>query len=160
MKILVKHIEFQVSSQIYVQKKIIEYFRQSGFELTYEGRNELRFSRGNIFTNFITFNPLRWKSKTSVNINENNVKVHVDINTTGQTVNIAEDKLWDTFLNNLQLFLMNNIDFNRINKIELKRTKKESVKFLWKAASAGFTGDFSDVRKQVIKENKKHNNTR
>jgi len=155
MKILEKKINFAVTNKIQLEESISEYFTQSGFNLKFQDNTKLIFIRGSYFTNFWTFNPLKWKSNIEVSITDLEVKVTAIVHTVGQIVLTAEDRLWDEFLNNLKVYLTENIDFKENNRNQLREVKKESIKFVGKIALGGLIDDYSDARRTIhTKEDK------
>ena len=155
MKILEKKIDFTVTNKIHLEESISEYFTQSGFNLKSQDNTKLIFIRGSYFLNLWTFNPLKWKSNIEVSITDLEVKVTAIVQTIGQIVLAAEDKLWDEFLNNLKVYLTENIDFRENNRNQLKEVKKESIKFVGKIALGGLIDDYSDARRKIhTKEDK------
>jgi hypothetical protein len=108
----------------------IMYFNQNKFKLQNQDKNILLFTRGNILLNFIAFNPLQWKSKIQIVIDDtlnNKITLKADINTAGQIITDHEKRLWNMFCENYKNAMMHEKEYFTDNKSQIKRTIKKNV---------------------------------
>jgi hypothetical protein len=105
-----------------------EYFAGSGFKKISETENQITFEKGNALLNMVTFNPLNWKSKVDVILQNNIVVADFDINTFGQLTTPKEEKLWDTFVENYKVSVTDKLDLASENQKQLIETKQDSLK--------------------------------
>jgi hypothetical protein len=108
----------------------INYFKQQSF--TYESRKEtiLTFTRGSLFQNLYTVNPLNIKSKIQVQINGPEVKAEYLADSTFQLVTHEDEQLWKNFLANYEQAINHNLDYIPANKVLIKEAKKASYSYM------------------------------
>jgi len=111
MNMIEKSYLVNLNSKENIIEKSIEYFSTSGFNKVDSGESHIKFEGGSTLTNFVTLNPLKWKSKITIELKETELIVHLNIKTTGQMVTDHELKTWKDFIDNFELFL-NQKDFN------------------------------------------------
>tara|TARA_Y100001972_G_scaffold129251_1_gene195718 strand:- start:2882 stop:3424 length:543 start_codon:yes stop_codon:yes gene_type:complete len=126
-----RKVEFEINKTANTAKYNIQrYFEQFGFKTQQTEPNKLIFHQGSTFRNMITFNPLKWKSRIEITINEKLVSASFKINTIGQMVTTKEENLWDVFINNFQDSIVNGNDTKDTVKSELKNTYKSSLDYV------------------------------
>lgn len=123
------NIEFKTNrNDADVKEKSKSYFAKNKFTLKSENGNTLVFVRGNALLNMITFNPLQWKSSTTITTEKGCVKLSSKISTTGQVVAAHEYKLWKDFVENYKKFILKNT--NPVDDEALRKTKSENYKMM------------------------------
>ncbi|WP_045459582.1 hypothetical protein [Sporocytophaga myxococcoides] len=85
---------------------------------------------GSLFQNFVTFNPLKWKSEIKITYNDSTIYLTININTIGQTPTLKEEQLWDTFISNFEVTIRTEKDMTQNNKQALKNTKSNSFRLV------------------------------
>ncbi len=81
---------------------LIQYFNLHKFILASDMQSKLVFKCGSKIKNLVTFNPLKWKSETIINIENSIVEYECTVDASFQAVTIQEEKVWDTFIANLE----------------------------------------------------------
>lgn len=61
-----RYVTFEIEAAKSFVERTKDYFINSGFTLSGESKDELRFSRGSVVQSMVTFNPLRWKSNITI----------------------------------------------------------------------------------------------
>lgn len=128
-----------------VASAVKTYFLANGFRLMEEAPAALRFSRGKKALNFITFNPLKWRSSISVALaGESPVRVLLEarVSTVGQLVTRRERTAWQGFIDNFRRSLVTGSDFTRDNASLWWRAKRANLLILTLAAAAAFVFGF------------------
>lgn len=127
-----KSIIFQVNEESRVVERAITYFNDFGFKCTKRSDQLISFSKGSILKNLLAFNPLEWKSNIDLEVNDKEVRIDLKINTFGQIVLKEEEVLWDLFIDNFKLFIIDGKEYNKIKIIneKIRDVKKESYNFL------------------------------
>jgi hypothetical protein len=124
-----------------VMKMTKKYFLENKYKIIEDSGKYQEFKKGNIFTNFITFNPLNWKNTVTINYNVegDNVKVNYlfDIITTGQIILEKEKMAWEKFVKQYEKIVdkNNNIDGDKVLKYA-NAIQKDLLRFI-KNISAG-----------------------
>ena len=113
-----------------IENKVKTYFTESGFKVSGSSNNVMTFKRGSILQNMWTFNPLKWNTIITAELQNNTLDIKAEISTMGQIPTNKEEKLWLTFLNNLEPHLFEQIDFNDINNKELLAVKRNSFGYV------------------------------
>lgn len=139
---IIKELFFVVPLNTAIKEKTTEYFKRSGFKPTKNKKEHtLTFERGSITLNMWTFNPLKWKSETVIEISGQEISARIAVNTTGQIPTQKEEALWDLFLENYKKFLCEEkFDFESDNGKKLHSTKKDSFGYIGWAIIGGFMG--------------------
>jgi hypothetical protein len=107
-----------------------KYFSKNGFILKYESGDCMIYKRGSLFQNFVTFNPLKWKSEIKITYNDSTIYLIISINTIGQVPTLKEEKLWDTFISNFEVTVQTEKDMTQNNKQALVNTKSNSFRLV------------------------------
>ena len=118
-------------------KSTKDYFLHHGFKLEQSTDSRLTFSRGSTLLNMVTFNPLKWKSKITIDFAPTKLVAGFDINTAGQIVTPKEERLWDGFIENYKQTLHKDFDYSSANRVLLKDTKRNSLKYVGYAVVGG-----------------------
>ena len=122
-----------------------EYFRKSKFKTLKEEGTTLVFGRGNTLLNFVTINPLQWRSAITVetaDMRPVRVTVHAKISTLGQLATPHERDVWRGFIGNFKNTLTLERDFTEKNAVLVKKAKRKTYLVLMAigciAVMAGF----------------------
>lgn len=127
-----KQITFQVTDTSAAIEATRSLFIGQGFKVVEESEERIVFSKGSVLQNVASFNPLNWKSRVEVLIQNNTVNADFDINTTGQLVTPREESLWDTFVQKYQQAVVENVDVKPEISRELKGLRINTWKYvLW-----------------------------
>ena len=148
-----RQIQFQINDDTSVIEASKTFFARTGFKINDNTNKTVSFSKGSTLLNMVTFNPLNWKSRINISIQNNEVIGDFDIDTTGQAVTPKEEKLWDTFIENYRLSIVDKVDLSQTISKELKETKKNSLRYvIWALIGAvvcgvpfGFLGYFTGI---------------
>lgn len=135
-----KKIIFGITESNNLQEKIIYYFTHSGFMLLQKEENEFKFNHTSSIFNTWYFNPLKWKSNITVNITTQQIKVDCKIDNDAQMNSWEEENVWNAFLKNFELYLLNNIDFTVANSIAIRESRKSALKYIGWAATGAILG--------------------
>lgn len=139
-----KSVTFSIPHASDLRLKTIDYFSKSNFQLTSALTDKrIRFRRGSLLTNMVTFNPLKWKSEIEIDIQEQEVSVQLRINTFGQLPTPKEEALWDEFMKHYEAYLADSrlADHLSSNAASLKAVKKSNYRKLrWVLLGALFAG--------------------
>jgi hypothetical protein len=120
------------------RERTVKYFQTAGFTLVEDKKDQIIFKRGSYLSNFWTFNPLKWKSKICIELQDQTFTATFLIDATGQIITNKEEQLWDTFIENYQRFLTDkNFNIYASNKTAMKTTKSDSFKYVGWAALGG-----------------------
>ncbi len=119
-----------------VSIKTKTYFQKQGFKLTGESNDQLEFKRGSLMLNFVTMNPLKWKSRTTVALNtlggQTTIDCNFQLNTMGQIVTEKENEVWYKFAENYKAYICESKDTIEQNQQLVRQTKKASLTYaLW-----------------------------
>jgi hypothetical protein len=148
-----RQIQFEISDNSSVLEASRNFFTRTGFKITNDTDQTISFSKGSTLLNMVTFNPLNWKSRINISIQNNSVLGDFDIDTTGQAVTAKEEQLWDKFIESYKISIVENVDLSQTISNELKETKKNSLKYvMWALIGAivcgvplGFLGYFTGI---------------
>ncbi|MGB0869135.1 MAG: hypothetical protein ACPGSD_06035 [Flavobacteriales bacterium] len=113
-----------------------QYFELQGFNIKVINDSHLEITKGSIFTNMYTFQPLNWKSNLFINIGEEKIELKGNVITTYQMVNANEILVWDKFL----LDYKNSIHSNTIKLENLSKSKKLNKKNIPKVILSALLG--------------------
>ena len=116
------------------------FFIKEGFKTVDETNNTVSFSKGSTLLNMVTFNPLSWKSRIEISVKGNEVLAEFNIDTTFQAVTPKEEKLWDSFIENYRLSLVNHVDVSQAVSEELNATKKDNLRYVMWACIGAVVG--------------------
>ncbi|PRY05349.1 hypothetical protein CLV24_13029 [Pontibacter ummariensis] len=114
-----------------------DYFLSQGFKLESSTPDSLTFRRGSTLQNMFTYNPLKWKSLTDIEIKGPEVNVLCNVTPTSQAVTTKEEKLWENFILNYQQALISNFNYHSINNKLLRETQSDSRKYVKYALIGG-----------------------
>ena len=106
------------------------YFSRHGFKMTKTDSNSLQFEVGSRLRNMITFNPLKWKSRSHISFHKHNVIAVFDIDTSFELVTSKEELLWKEFISNYQKTIELARSFESENLNYLTDAKKSSWKYI------------------------------
>lgn len=127
-------MEHTLSFQIKDISSFIEmtkgYFLNNNFKVISESNNSRSFAKGSTWKNMITMNPLNWKSKISIKLENFIVTAIFDIDPIHQIVTNKEIELWDSFIKNYTISIIEKKDMTSENLVKLKETKKSAYNFL------------------------------
>ncbi|MBO9703588.1 MAG: hypothetical protein J7604_25515 [Sporocytophaga sp.] len=141
MTTIKKYLKISVSDSKDVTEKTIDYFKKSGFNVSDHKENKLIIKRGSIISNFWTFNSLNWKSEIYIEIKGQEITADFHIDAIGQVITLKEEKLWETFIDNYKLFLIEaNFDFKTENQKALNATKRNSFEYVVWVILGGMIG--------------------
>lgn len=140
-----KHIKFGISNEDRLQEKISEYFDQSGFNLVDKRDNVFKFVHGSSFFETWIFNPLKWKSEITVAIRKDELTANFSIDTSAQMNTFEEEAVWDTFIENFELFLTRNIDFKKTNQVAVKKSRRSGFAYVGWAISGAVIGGITGM---------------
>jgi hypothetical protein len=99
-----KRIKFSVSDNLNIKERTVEYFKKSGFNLLSASEEKLIFKRGSIALNMWTINPFKWKSLVMIEITSHEIMVEYKINAIGHILTRKDEKRWDGFISNINVF--------------------------------------------------------
>jgi hypothetical protein len=136
-----RQIQFEINDDTFVLEASKTFFTRTGFKVINDTGKTISFSKGSTLLNMVTFNPLNWKSKITLSIQNNLASADFDIDTTGQAVTPKEEKLWDKFVESYKISIVDNKDLSEAISQELKETKKNTLKYImWALMGAIFCG--------------------
>ena len=125
-----KHVTFRIEDISSFGILTDNYFLAMGFTKERGTQNSLVYAKGSGLMNLVTFNPLNWKTVVTVTVNGDVINADFDITTFGQMVTPKEEGLWDIFINNFKMSLVNNVDLTAENHRQLKVTDRDSWNFI------------------------------
>ncbi len=119
-----------------IQEFTKDFFIKHGYHLVKSIDEYQEFSKGSELKNFISFNPLNWKSIVKVYYNRDgelniDIKCVYEIDTSGQTVTEKEEEIWKKFSQNYQMAVKEGkyIDSNELGR----QMKKEILSIVFNA---------------------------
>ena len=148
-----KQITFTIAAPETFDTLTNKYFTGFGFKKVSQTNDSITYRKGSMLSNLTTFNPLNWKSTVTIAIKNVTVEALFDISTTGQLVTPKEEALWNTFVENYKMSLIEKVDMTEANVKHLKETRRNSWSYIkWAllgaiivGVPAGFLANFSGV---------------
>lgn len=124
MEIFTTTKKFDVKPEKITHHKIIRYFRDYGFKLKHESENKYLFFKKRTLLEGWKMNPLNWESEVRVEIVEENLKITYKVEGLYITP-LAFSRLYHTFLNKFENYIIKNDDYKIDNTTIIKKAKKE-----------------------------------
>lgn len=135
-----KQINFFVSDNNQLTKKIIDYFAQFGFKLIEQNNEHIKFKQDSSLFDAWKANPLKWGSEVTVFIKGDNIVTDFDIDSEAQLNTLEEEIVWNTFIENFQNYMSNgNVLNDKINSAIIENRKKRIRYIIW-AILGAFAG--------------------
>ena len=139
-----KQIDFRIDDKTRLNERVIEYFVKSGFKCSEIKNDKLEFTLSSSLLNTWTTNPLKWGSKITITINENELRAVFCIDTDGQMNSIEEENIWNAFIDNFRTFVDSKSDTTIFLKKITATVKKSRLIYIgWTifgVAVGGITG--------------------
>ena len=137
-----KQINFFVSDNNELKNKIIIYFEQFGLNLVENNNDHLKFAHDSTLFDTWKANPLHWGSEITVLIKGNNIVTDFYIDNDAQMKTIEEETVWNTFIENFQIFITNGVDHNSKIDSAIIGNKKRRLRYIFWAFLGALIGCF------------------
>ncbi|HYG03396.1 MAG TPA: hypothetical protein VD927_13185 [Chryseosolibacter sp.] len=115
-----RQIQFEINDDTSVLEASKTFFTRTGFKIANVTDKTVSFSKGSTLLNMVTFNPLNWKSRITLSVQNNLLLADFDIDATGQAVTPKEEKLWDKFIESYRISIVDKVDLSQTISQELK----------------------------------------
>ena len=128
MKKFKKHTRFKVFSSTNLEEKMKNYFSIYNFKSKKNSENEFVFFKKSSFFEGWKFNPLHWESTIKITIKDN--KVYLSYFVEGLYITpFAFSKLYNSFIDNFENYIIQNKKFEVENSNEIKLAKTYLIRY-------------------------------
>lgn len=120
-----KKFALKIENNNNFRQNLKQYFLFYNFDYSEKEENTILFFKKFSYLSGWRFNPLNWESEIKITILNNTLEIAYINKGNSQITPFAFDGLYNSFFNNLNLFVNKSIDFKEKNKQEIKKAKQK-----------------------------------